>query len=136
MSSVFLPLLLIFESIQQTALMSFVLFLNILKVLKISFSTLENCISLDLWTLFYWKLCKAFRIAQCKQQRLVKPCLNSDLYFIFKISGIALLEIIVSEKPLPSLSQEKKKSLSASTSRHFQNLIALMCIFSSILNCS
>ena len=39
---------------------------------------------------------------------LVKPCLNSDLFFISKTPGTALLlKAIVSYKPLPSLSQEK-----------------------------
>ena len=53
------------------------LFLNIFKILKISFWTFrrKNCISLVLWTLFSLK--------QCKKPRLVKSCLNSDLYFIF-----------------------------------------------------
>ena len=41
---------------------------------------------------------------------LVKPCLNSDLYFISKTSATALLETIVSYKPLPSLSQENRKT--------------------------
>ena len=61
------------------------LFLNIFKILKISFWTFrrKNCISLVLWALFSLKQCKTFRIAQCKKPRLVKPCLNSDLYFIF-----------------------------------------------------
>ena len=42
---------------------------------------------------------------------LVKPCLNSDLYFTSKTSGTALLEIIVSNKPLPSLSQQNRETL-------------------------
>ena len=42
---------------------------------------------------------------------LVKPCLNSDLYFISKTSGTALLKTIVSYNPLPSLSQENRKTL-------------------------
>ena len=40
---------------------------------------------------------------------LVKPCLNSDLYFISKTSGTALLETKISYKPLPSPSQENRK---------------------------
>ena len=39
MSVVFLSLLLIFELIQQAALVNFMLLLNILKILKISFGT-------------------------------------------------------------------------------------------------
>ena len=73
---------------------------------------------------FSWQRCKVFRIAQCKQPRLGKPYLNSDLYFISKTSGTALLETIVSYKPLPS------------TSLYIDNITAFMCIFSSILNCS
>ena len=42
---------------------------------------------------------------------LVKPCLNSELYFISKTSCTALLETTVSYKPLPSLSQENRKTL-------------------------
>ena len=42
---------------------------------------------------------------------LLKPCLNSDLSFISKTSGTALLETKVSYEPLPSLSQENRKTL-------------------------
>ena len=86
---VFLSLLLIFELIQQVALVNLMSFLNILKILIISFWTFwrKNCISLGLWASFSWKSCKAFRIALCKQPRLVKPCLNSDLYFLSKTSN-------------------------------------------------
>ena len=108
-----LSLLLIFELIQQAALVNFMLFLNILKILKFSFWTCwgKNGISLDLWDLFSWKPCKASRIAQCKQPRLLKPCLNSDLYFISKTSGTALIETIVLYKPLYSLSLVNRKTL-------------------------
>ena len=110
----FLSLLLIFELIQQAALVNFMLFLNILKILK-SFWTFwrKNCISLDLWALFSWKPCKAFKIAQCKQPQLIKPCLNFDLCFISKTSRTALLETIVSykRKPHPSLSRKTEKTL-------------------------
>ena len=41
---------------------------------------------------------------------LVMPCLNSDLYFISKTSGTALVETIVSYKPLPSLSRENRRT--------------------------
>ena len=125
-------LLLIFELIQQAALVNFMLLLIILKILKFSFWTFwgKNGISLDLYDLFSWKPRKAFRIAQCKQPRLVKPCLSSDLYFISTASGTALIEAIVFYKPLYSLSQVNR------TSRHINNITALMCIFSSILNCS
>ena len=72
---VFLCLLLILELIQQAALVNFMLFLNMfLKILKISFWR-KNCVSFDLWALFSWEPWKALRIAQCKQRRLVKPCL-------------------------------------------------------------
>ena len=45
---------------------------------------------------------------------LVKPCLNSDLYFISKTSRTALLVRIVSYKPLPNHSQENRKTLPSS----------------------
>ena len=64
-----------------------------------------------MWALSSWKRRKAFRIAQCKQLRLIKPCLNYNLYFITKTSSIALLETTVSYKPLPSLSQKDTKYL-------------------------
>ena len=48
---------------------------------------------------------------------LVKPCLNSDLYLISKSSGTALLEAIVSYKPLPILSHRKTEKLFP---QHFQ----------------
>ena len=41
---------------------------------------------------------------------LVKPCLNSDLHFISKTSGTAIVETIVSYKPLPCLLQENRKT--------------------------
>ena len=44
---------------------------------------------------------------------LVRPCLNSDLYFISKTSGTALPETVVSYKPITSLSQENRKTLSS-----------------------
>ena len=78
---------------QKSALVNFMLFLNIFKILKISFWTFwrKNCISVALRALFSWKPCIAFRIAQCKQPQLVKPCLNSD-------PSQSLLE---TEKPFP-----------------------------------
>ena len=105
MSVVCFSLLLFLELIQQAALVNFMLFSNILKILKISFWTFprKNWLSLDLWALFSLKSCKALRIAQCKHPRLEKTCLNSDLYFISKTIGTALTEIIVSYKPLSSL---------------------------------
>ena len=52
--------------------------------------------SLALWALFSLKLYKAFRTGQCKQPRLVKLLLNFDINFIFKATGTALLETLVS----------------------------------------
>ena len=99
-------LLLIFE----LTLVNFMLFLNILKILKISVWTFwrKNCISL---LFFSWKRVKAFRAAEWKHPRLVKPSLNSDLNFICKTPGTTLLETIVSYKPIPNLSQENRKTL-------------------------
>ena len=80
------------------------------------FQNLENLIlnkqklHISLWALFSLKPYKAFGIAQSKQPRLVKPCLNFDLYFIFKTSGTDLIETIVSYKPLSSPSSENRKS--------------------------
>ena len=135
---VFLSVWFIFEFIQQATLANFMLFLNIFKILKISFWTLwrKNCISLPLWALFSLKPCKTFKIAQCKQPRLVKPCLNSDLYFIFKTSSIALLETIVSYSHPPSLSKENTKNVALPPAPLDLSATALMCIFFSILNCS
>ena len=97
MSMVFLPLLLISDLIQQTALVNFMLFLKtfILNILK------ENCISLVLWAFISLKLHKDVRRAQCKRPRLVKSLLNFDLNSICKSSGTALLVTKVSYKPLP-----------------------------------
>ena len=74
MSVVFSSLLLIFELIQQAALVNFMLFLNIFKILKISCWSFwrKSCISLVLWAFFSIKPCKAFRVAQCKQPRLLR----------------------------------------------------------------
>ena len=63
---------------------------------------------------FSCEFCKIFKNIfitehiQATASGLVKPSLNSDLYLIFKTSGTALLETIVSHKLLPSLSQENK----------------------------
>ena len=110
LSVVFLLLLLFFELIHQTALVNFILFLNILKISFWIFWR-KNCVSFDLRALFSQKPCKTFRTAQFKQSRLVKPCSNSDLYFISKTSGTALLETNVSYKLLRSLSQEIRKTI-------------------------
>ena len=59
MGAVFLSQLLIFELNQQVVLVNFMLYLNIFKILKISFRTSHPL--------------QAFRIAQCKQPRLIKP---------------------------------------------------------------
>ena len=71
----------------------------------------KNCISLHFLVLFSLKLRIAFRITQSKQPWLVKSCLNSDQYFMFKTSDTTLLETIVLYKSLPSLSQENRKTL-------------------------
>ena len=114
MSVVFSSLLLIFKLIQQAALVNFMLLLNILKLLTINltFKILNEKLYI-LWLVgsFFLKTIKTFRKAQRKQQRLVKPCLISDLYFIYKTFGTALLETIISNKPLPILSQESRKTL-------------------------
>ena len=113
MSVVFLSLLLVSELIQQAVLVNFMLYLNIFKILEVLFLTFwrKNGISLALWAPFSLKPYKAFRIAQCKQLRLVTPCLNADLYFIFKTSGTALLETKVSHKLPANLSQKNRKTL-------------------------
>ena len=104
---------------------------RVFKVLKISFWTFwrKNCIPLNLWALFIRKLCKAFRTAQCKQPRLVKPCLNSDVYVIFQTFGTALLETTVSYKPLCSISQENRANPSPSASKHINNSLNLYLFF-------
>ena len=79
---------------------------------------------------FFWKPWKAFRIAQYKQPRLVKPCLNYDPCFISKTSGTAFLQTPSQFLPW------KQKNPFPSTSRYINNITALICIFSSILNCS
>ena len=95
MSVVFLSLFLNFELIQQAALVNFVFFLNIVKILKITFWTFgrKNCIFLNLWALFSLKPCKTFIIAQCKQPRLVKPWLYFDINFTFRSTGTALVQV-------------------------------------------
>ena len=60
---------------------------------------------------------------------LVKPCLSSDLYFVSKISGTALLETIVSYKSLPSLSQENRKTLPPALLEHQQHKSLNVYIF-------
>ena len=94
---------------------------------------MKEKIACVLWALFSLKLCKLFRLVQYKRLQVVKPCSNSDLYFILKTSsGRALLETIVSYKSPPSLSQENMKTLSPAPLD--TSTTALMCIFSLILN--
>ena len=126
--------LLIFELIQQAALVNFMLFLNTFKISKILFWTFcrRNLISLNFWSLFSLKLYKAFRIAQCKQPWLVKPGLNFDLNLRFKSSGTISLEAIVSSYT-PSLSCPQENP-SPGASRHMNNSFGVL--FLSILNCS
>ena len=78
---------------------------EVLKILSSTFSR-KNCICFDLWALSFWRPCKALKKAKCRQPRLVKLHLHSNLYFKCKNSGTALVETIVSYKLLPSLSQE------------------------------
>ena len=88
---------------------------------------------------FSCEFCKIFQNTVFTEQQwaaafgLVMPCLNSDLYLISKISGTALLETIVCYNPLQSLTG-KQKNPSSDIFRHINNITALMCIFSSILN--
>ena len=100
-------------------------FLNISKNFKILFWMFwrKKYISLDLLPLISLKSCIAFRIAKCKQPRLVKPCLNSDLYFIFTTSGTTLLEAIVSYKPLSqSLPQKWENASPTETGNYLFNV--------------
>ena len=94
MNVVFLSLFLIFELIQQILLVNFVLFFKHFQNLENHIlNILKNFISLALWAFFSLKPNKAFRIAQCKQPRLVKPWLNFDINFIFKSTGTALVQV-------------------------------------------
>ena len=67
--------------------------------------------------MFFCEFCKIFKNTyftehlRATASGLVK---NSNLYFMSKASGTALLETVVSYKPLPSLSQENRK-----TPQHF-----------------
>ena len=134
MSVVFLSLLHNLQLTQQAALVNSMLFLNIFKILKMSFWHFEGKIAyiLPFGLFFFIKSCKAFRIAQSKWPQLVKPCFDSDLYFTFKTSGRALLEAIVSYKVPPILSQENKEILPPAPLG--TSITVLMCIFSSILS--
>ena len=128
-----MSLLLIFEMIQQAALVKFMYFLSISKISeKRHFEHYEREIDSPCSLFFFFlKSHKAFRIAPCKQSWLnfVKTRLNFDLSFEFKSSGTVLLEIIVSSNnPIP---QENTHPAPLETST-----AALVCIFSSILNCS
>ena len=83
-----------------------VVFKNFQNLVNLIFNILKEKLHIScLVVSFFLKRCKTFRIAQCKQPRLVKPCLNFDLCFIFKTSGVALLWTTVSYKLPPSLSQ-------------------------------
>ena len=105
--------------------MNFMLYLNIHKILKISFWTFwkKNYIYLVLY---------ACKTARWKQPRLVKPWLIFFLNFIFKTPGVAFLEKISSYWPSPSLSQENRKSFPPTPLD--TSVTALVSIFSSILN--
>ena len=72
----FLSLLCNFELIEQVALVDFLLYLNIFKILRISFSTFWIA-CLVLWTLFSLKPCKAFSIVQTAMisKAMISPAL-------------------------------------------------------------
>ena len=127
-------LLLIFELIHQATLVNFMFFLNIVKILKVSFWTFwrKICISLDLWALFLWKLCKAFRIVQCKQLRFLK---SFKFWSIFHIQNL-WYSFTRDNSFLQTFTSLSQKNPSTNTSRHINNITALVCIFSLILNCS
>ena len=117
MSVVVLSLVLIFELIQQVALLSFLLHLSIFKILKIRFWTFwrKNCISIALWVLFSSKPYQAFRTAPWKQPRLVKPWLHFDQNLILKSAVTVLLGFLLTHfKSLP----EEQEKYSFSSSRH------------------
>ena len=109
MSVAFLPLLVIFELIQRAALVNFMLFSEILKILKTS---------LDLIALLEQHSANShnqekqppevFYKKRCSQ----KFCKNFDLYFISKPSGATLLQTIVSYKnPFPVSRRKTEKHL-------------------------
>ena len=93
MSLVFLSLLLIFHVV-------FKRFQNVKNlILRIVKDKIAYLLPYGLF--FYLKPCKGFRIEQFKQPRLR----------LFKTSGTALLDTIVSYKPSPSLFHENRKTL-------------------------
>ena len=119
MSVVFLSLLHNLQLTQQAALVNSMLFLNIFKILKMSFWHFEGKIAyiLPFGLFFFIKSCKAFRIAQSKWPQLVKPCFDSDLYFTFKTSGRANCFL---QSPSHSISG-KQGNPPPSPSRHINN---------------
>ena len=80
-------------------------------------SLLNFIINGTLVQVFSCEFCEIFKNAfftkhlRATASGLVKPCLNSDLYFLSKTFGTAFLETIVSYKPLPTFPQENRKTL-------------------------
>ena len=90
-----------------------------------------------MWAFFFpLKPFKVFRIVPSKQPRLVKPCLTSDLHFIFKTSGTAIQETIFSFKPPLSLSQENRDREALPPALLDTSKTTFISTTSSILNCS
>ena len=127
MSVAFLSLLLIFEQIQQIALVNFILYLNIHKILKISFGTfwIKNYIYLVLY---------ACKTAQWKQPRLVKPW-----FFFFSKFHIDNLWCSFSRENnfLLTLSQSfprQQENVSSNASRYINNSLGVYLFLNSDLN--
>ena len=116
---VFLSLLLIFEFTQQAALVNFMFYLDIFKILKILFRTFRRKNLLP----------RKLKIAQCKQPQLVKPSLiKLHIQILWNSFTTDNRFLLTPSQSLP-WKQENLPPAPLDTST-----TALVCIFSSILN--
>ena len=138
MSALFLSLLLIFELIQQATLMNFMLFLNILKILKVSFSKFwrENLHIPWLVGSFFLEHCVKLLDNTVETAMISKAMFKFWSIFHIQNPWCGFTRDNSFLQTPSQLLPGKQESLSPSTSRHINNITALIGIFSSILNCS
>ena len=125
MSAVFLSLLLIFELIQQSALVNFLFYLNIFKILKLSFSTFLEELHISCLVSFYNSTMQTATTSKAMIKFWSKFQIQILLYSFSRDNRF----LITHSHSLPG----KQENPFSSASRHINNSLSKY-LFSSILN--